>query len=257
MRFSRRKASGCGIDAQVLVVDLPRDQVIALIVRRALGGDVRVARLQQRHAQVDRHLAVGFQRRLEVQLRQRAVLGDLDQGPVPQPRLQLADREPEVPQRVRVELDRAQAPVVVHRPFLVELHQLDELPMLGQEVVLAQEHPLVPVDFTSRHGLSHPSSISGTDRLQYGRFPHGTRPGRSRYRGPGHHACNDHNTKPRAFLQSLECAMSPEKGRSRPDPGLLGESEATGATELGRLGHPQSIIRFVQGEGLPSAGVRR
>ena len=31
--------------------------------------------------------------------------------------------------------------------------------MLGQEMMLAQEHPLVPVDFTSRHGLSNPLDL--------------------------------------------------------------------------------------------------
>ena len=158
MRFSRRKAIGWGLTPRFSSSSLPVDQVVALVVRRPLGGDVRVARLQERHAQVDRHPAAGLQHRLEVHLRQRAVLGDLDQGPIPQPRLQPADREPVVPQRDGVELDRSQAPVVVHRPFLVELHQTDELAMLGQEMVLAQEHPLVPVDFTSRHGLPNPPS---------------------------------------------------------------------------------------------------
>ena len=90
-----------GIDAQVLVVDLPRDQVVTLIVRRARRRHVGVARLQERHAQIDRHPAVGLQRRLQIQLRQRAVIGDLDQRPIAESRLQLADREPKVAQARR------------------------------------------------------------------------------------------------------------------------------------------------------------
>jgi hypothetical protein len=33
--------------------------------------------------------------------------------------------------------------------------------MLGQEVMLPKEHPLVPVDFTSRHGLRSLPKVSG------------------------------------------------------------------------------------------------
>jgi hypothetical protein len=41
---------------------------------------------------------------------------------------------------------------VVLRPLLVELHEPRDLAVLGQEVVLAEEHPLMPVDFTVGHG---------------------------------------------------------------------------------------------------------
>ena len=40
---------------------------------------------------------------------------------------------------------------MVEPPLPVELHQAEHLPVLGQEMVRPEEHPLVPVNFTAGH----------------------------------------------------------------------------------------------------------
>ena len=49
--------------------------------------DVGLPRLEHRDAQVDLHLAVALEGRLEVEFGQRPVLGDLDQRAVAEPAL--------------------------------------------------------------------------------------------------------------------------------------------------------------------------
>src|SRR5262249_22749058 len=73
-----------------------------------------------------------------------------------------------------------------------------ELPVLGQEMVLAQEHPLVPVDFTSRHGLRNPPRSPGPITLEWTLRSVPARAARYRIRVS---ARTDHNTNLRAIRQ--------------------------------------------------------
>src|SRR5262249_16255748 len=78
--------------------------------------------------------------------RQGAVLGDPDQGAVTHAGLEGADDQAVVGEGVGVELDGAQAPVVVVVPLLVGAGLIQAVSLGRLEVVRPQQHAFVLVD---------------------------------------------------------------------------------------------------------------
>ena len=97
--------------------------------------------------------ALRSKERLEVEGRQIAVLGDRHQGAVAEPGVQGADDEAMVGEGLVLQVDGADAPVVVQVPARAALELVGGVPLRRLEVVRPKEHALVPVDRPNRHRL--------------------------------------------------------------------------------------------------------
>src|SRR5262249_2178989 len=106
---------------------------------------------------------------------------------------------------VEVQLDRAQAPVVVLVPLLAAIDQVGPVTLRGLEVLRPDEHALVPVHRSRRHGGTFPVGLHvsrvGRDGLVR------VRPAHPSTRGGGGTA---------VWRQTLACRSRDREGAAEP-----------------------------------------
>src|SRR5581483_2099831 len=100
----------------------------------------------------DAQTALALECRLQFNRREQAVLGDGDQSAVAHPSPQRADDEAVIGERLEVEIDVAQAPVIMQVPFGANGAQVSSVALGRLEALGAEEHSLMPMNGSGCHG---------------------------------------------------------------------------------------------------------